>query len=372
MPAAASPPPIEVTGVRTDPQGAVVLVEVEARAGGRRLAFGQVAEPAPGGGTISGLSVDGWPLALVVTGEVRGSLLLCGGRPHLPLPPASAAELADGFREDRVEAALGLLLALFTDGLYSVTRRALPPPRLMGGGLVLRCPREGAEVIDPGPLAPDEGVAVAADLSDGWFLLLGGRDALTRAEPALVISAGFLVAAEGFVAHRHDREKREAFARAPSFVLDDLALRDALAAHRQLYPKADLGPLAEDRTEPAAQLARAVFWDIASEDGVEAVTEEVRVSVGRTTEFRATVTLSGAAYEVALVSEDGRRLGEALIRDPPKRRLRPDQSVTAPHTLTSLIPSEGVEHAGRYRATGIRPAARAIGRALRQLRREET
>lgn len=337
---AAAPPAIEITGVRTSPGGEVVLVEVEARAGGTRLAFGQVAPSPLPGSSLHGLSVDGVPAALVALGEQPGALVLHGGRPHLPLPAVQEGSLS-GFSEEALSSALSPVLPLFADGLYSVTRASLPAARAPGPHFVSGRAEE-LQVLDPGVLASDEGVPVAADLAGGFYLLLGGRGALERGEPAVVLSAGFLVEADGFTARRHDRSAREAFARSPRHLFDDVALRDAFAAHRARYPKAETGPLSEDRLEPAAQLARAVLADLSCEEALDFVSALRRVPSGRTTEFRVDVRVHGASFEVALITDDGRRLGEAVVKS-------------------------GV----RYRATGLRPSGRALGRALRQLSREE-
>ncbi len=159
---------------------------------------------------------------------------------------------------------------------------------------------------------------------------------------AWVFAAVLLIEAEGFTAEKHDRSAREAFARSPRTMFEEGALRDAIAAHCERLPQADLGPITQDRTEPAAQLAGSVFAELSREEGLTDVSPMRRERVSRSTEFRSRVSLGNVLYEVALITDDGRRLHEAVVRS-----------------------------GHQYRATGLRPAGRAIGRCLRQLVLEE-
>ena len=122
-------------------------------------------------------------------------------------------------------------------------------------------------------------------------------------------------------------------------MLDDVALRAAVAALCATPPRAALGPFTEDRVEPAAQQARALVWDLRAEDGIDDVSDPRRdAKKGAATEFVARAKVKSVAFEVAFVSRDGRHIGEVVVRS---------------HN--------------RFRATGLRPAARGIARTLRQL-----
>ncbi len=334
-----SPRTFDVTGVQRTPDGKVRLVEVECRALGGRIAFAQASLPGIAG-TVAALVVDQAPLVVVVGGEDGGCLMLDGRLPPHPLP--QGRDLAgDELDEARVVAAVAHLFPLFADGLYSVTWERAPPPVVPGISFVRTTDARPRRVVDPGSLAPDEGEPIVADLGGPFAVLLGGRGALLSGQGTFVISAGFVLEAAGFEARAHDRGAREAFARSPRALLDDGALRDAWAAHRRRHPDATLGPLTEDKLEPAAQVARAVVWDLRAEEGVDSASELVRERVGRATELRVQVALAGASWDVALVSHDGRHLQEAVVRQ-----------------------------GQRFRATGVKPSGRAIARVLRALAAE--
>lgn len=332
---AASTHGFDVTGAQRAPDGKVRLIEVEARGGGGRVAYAQCAVPGlqvP----AAALVVDGLPVVMVVVGGRGGCLALAGRAPPHALPTGRDDDALE-LEEARATAAIAHLAPVLDAGLYSITRERLAPATTPGPAYQ---PTEAGarRVVDVPGLAPDEGEPIVADLGPAWGVLLGGRAALLRGQAAYVLSASFVVEAVGFEARAHDRGAREAFGRSPRALLDDGALRDAWAAHRRRFPQVDLGPFTEDRIEPAAQLARAVAWDLRAEDGVHAVTDVLRERAGRGTEFRVEAMLGGRAWDVAIVSSDGRHLHEALVRQGP-----------------------------RFLATGLKPSGRAIARCLRAL-----
>jgi hypothetical protein len=325
---------VEITGVRTGPGGAVVLVELEARAGGGRISLAHL----PDGETpaVRGLAIDGRPVVLV-TDETPPAVLSMLPSVIRALPPAEATV---NLTEHGAREALGALLPCFTDGLYSVSTATLPAAVRLPTSFV----RDVATpvVIDLGPIAPDSGPPVVADLAGGVFALLAGRDALRNGASALVISASFIVEADGFERRHHDRAARERFARHPTHVFDEARLRDAVFAHAMRHTGADLGPFALDRVEPTWQLAQGIAKDLAAVADVVEVRGPERSLEGRIVEYKLGVEHAGLRFLVGLRTDDGRHLHEATVR-----------------------------RGGAYQATGLKPAARAIARCLRELVREE-
>ena len=332
---------VEITGVKTGGGGETLLVEVEAESHGKRLHLGQ-AGPLPIEGTVHGLAIDAIPTVLIAKGPDGGAICLRSALrpPPLPTIEVRAPDTFADLSKDLVRRAIAPILPLFVDGLYSVTLAHLPPAEVPGAAF-LRQPEDRkpkARVIDPGLVAPDDGAPIVADLDDGWFALLGGRTGLKEGATAWVIAADLLVEEPGFIAEKHDTAAREAFAKNPRQVFHEGAVRDAVAAHRARLPTADLGPLTPDRLEPAAQHAGAIFAELAREEGVRDVGPVRRERIGRSTEFRVQTAIETQIFDVALITDDGRRLHEAVVRS-----------------------------GTQYRATGLRPSWRAIGRCLRQL-----
>lgn len=323
---------VRITGVLRGSDGEISRVEVEVIGGGGRIKLVQGPGPLPDS-QIGALLVDDVPEVVVFeAGGDAGALALLSprGTPSAALvgaPPATP--LLD---EARVLALQPALLQL-GDGLYTIgATESCMPPR----------PRRGwtkgnnVGVVDL-VAAPDGGAPILASLGRA-FALLGGRRSALANKGAWIIAADVIVDAPGFEAREHDRGAREHFARSPRGALDDAGLRDALAALRASDPDLELGPFTEDRVEPAAQQARALTWDLRAEDGIESVADPVRERVGTATEFRARVRVKSVTLEVAFVSADGRRIDEAVVRS-----------------------------GTRFRATGLRPAARTLARTLRQL-----
>lgn len=319
---------VSITGMVGE-RGAVRLLEVEVKGGSGRLGFAQGPGPLPDT-SLSTLVLDGHPVAVAVAGAAEGALVFASTAGTLPAASARLPRLDD----DGVQSLAPLLLDL-GDGLYTLAIDHQPPAPVRRAGWLEDPPR----LLDL-RIAAEGGASVIASLGKTWVALAGAAG-LEHQAPAWVLRADVIVEAPGFVARVHDRGAREAFARSPRGVLDDRALRDAIAAHRALSRDEDLGPFGEDRVEPAAQQARALAWDLRAEDGIESVAEPTRASTDRATEFRASVRVRGVAFEVGLVSFDGRHIDEAVVRT-----------------------------GARFRATGLRPVARAMARTLRQLAEE--
>lgn len=319
---------MRITGILRGADGFPSRVEVEVQGGSGRLRFMQGAGPLPDS-QIGALVIDDVPQVVVFeAGGDNGALALKpGGAAPLVEAPGAPPSLAES-----AVLSLAGVLAQLGDGLYTIgTSEAslLPRPRLgWTGGSV------GVVDVDA---AADGGAPVLAALGRS-FALLGGRRAAAMSGPAWIVAADVILDAPGFEVRTHDRGAREAFARSPRGVLDDGALRDAVAALHAHSPGLDFGPFTEDRIEPAAQQARALAWDLRAEDAIEEVAEPVRERVGNATEFRARVRVKSVTLEVAFVSLDGRRVDEAVVRS-----------------------------GTRFRATGLRPAARTLARTLRQL-----
>lgn len=319
---------VDITGTLDD-RGTrrVIEVEVSGGSGRLRLAYG----PGPIADTsLSALLLDGTPLALVLSGSMDGALVLATAAGKLPAVAARPPQLDD----EGVEALSPLLLEL-ADGLYTLAIDRSPPAPVRRAGWLEAPPR----LVDV-RVADEAGTPVIASLGKTW-IALAGQAGLEHQAPAWVLRADVIVDAPGFAARKHDRGAREALSRSPRAVLDDRTLRDAVAAHRALARDEALGPFSEDRIEPAAQQARALTWDLRAEDGIESVAEPERASTDRATEFRASVRVRGVPLEVGFVSFDGRHIDEAVVRS-----------------------------GARFRATGLRPAARALARTLRQLAEE--
>lgn len=319
---------VRITGILRGADGEPSRVEVEVHGGSGRVRFVQGSGPLPDS-QIGALVVDDVPQVVVFeAGGDNGALAL----PPVDTTPLLKAPSTPPSLDESAVLALDEVLAQLGDGLYTIgTSEASLPPRPRRGWT-----KGSVGVVDVA-LAPDGGAAVLASLGRS-FALLGGRKIAKRAGPAWIIAADVIVDAPGFEARSHDRGAREAFARSPRGALDDHALRDAVAALHGSAPAADLGPFTEDRIEPAAQQARALAWDLRAEDGIEEVADPLRESVGQATEFRARVRVKSVILEVAFVSLDGRRIDEAVVRS-----------------------------GNRFRATGLRPAARTLARTLRQL-----
>lgn len=319
---------VHITGILRGSDGEVSRVEVEVQGGSGRVKLVQGPGPLPDS-QIGALVVDDVPEVVVFeAGGDNGALaLLSPAHAALASAPTGSALLS----EQRVLTLTPVLLQL-GDGLYTVgaSEGCLPPRPRRGWS------KGSVGVVDL-VAAPDVGAPVLASLGRSFALLTGRRGALENAG-AWIIAADVVVDAAGFEAREHDRGAREAFARSPRASLDDAALRDALAALRASDRDVELGPFTEDRVEPAAQQARALIWDLRAEDGIENVADPVRARVGAVTEFRARVRVKSVTLEVAFVSSDGRRIDEALVRS-----------------------------GARFRATGLRPAARTLARTLRQL-----
>lgn len=319
---------VDITGT-LDERGTRRLIEVEVRGGSGRLRFAH--GPGPVTDTsLSALLLDGAPLALVLSGATDGALVLATSAGKLPAVSARAPQL-----DDEGVAALSPLLLELCDGLYTLAVDKSPPPPVRRAGWLEAPPR----LVDA-RVADEAGTPVIASLGKTW-IALAGQAGLEHQAPAWVLRADVIVDAPGFASRKHDRGAREAFSRSPRGVLDDRALRDAVAAHRALAHDVALGPFSEDRIEPAAQHARALAWDLRAEDGIETVGEPERASTDRATEFRASVRVRGVPLEVGFVSFDGRHVDEVVVRS-----------------------------GARFRATGLRPAARALARTLRQLAEE--
>jgi hypothetical protein len=178
---------------------------------------------------------------------------------------------------------------------------------------------------------------VALDMAGGLSLLLSGKNRLAKGELVAVVSA----AVDPDAATPDQAALREALLRQTHPMADSAAIRDALFAHAKRHTQATLGPLTEDRMEPALQMARVTFLDLAVEEGVGEVGTLTRTSQGNITEYMAEVQVGGALCQVVLATTDGRRLQEGMVR-------------------------QGLRHL----ATGIKPAGRALGRTLRQLAAE--
>ena len=279
---------------------------------------------------IGALVIDDLPRVVVFQAGADDGVLalsMVSDVEPLVLPPSAPPSL-----DERAVLALTEVLSQLGDGLYLIGASAVSsPPRQHCGWL-----QGMVGVIDVG-MAGEEGAPVLAALGRS-FALLGGRRSALACGPAWIIAADVIIDAAGFEGRVHDRGAREAFARSPRGMLDDSSLRDAVAALRGMRSTIDLGPFTEDRIEPAAQQARALAWDLRAEDGVDEVADPQRARVGHATEFRARVRVKTVTLEVAFVSLDGRRIIEAVVRS-----------------------------GGRFRATGLRPAARTIARTLRQL-----
>ena len=316
--------PLRVTGVQSV-NDSVVRFEIEVHMGAGRIRFQQGPGPLPHT-QVGALVIDDVPVVLALAGH--GMLALPSPATD-PLPSVTSLPALD----EASVMALSPLLRMLGDGLYAVTTTPTSSVRAAAGFAVAH--RD--DVIDVAT-ASSAGVPVLASLGDGVRALLAGRAAAKRGEPAWLIGADVMIDAPGFLARMHDRGAREAFARAPSGALDDHALRDALAHLRALNDSVDVGPFSEDRVEPAAQQARALVWDLRAEDGVDNVSDTWRESNGDATEFRARVKVKSVQFEVAFTTRDGRHIDEVVVRS-------------------------GV----RFRATGLRPAARSLARTLRQL-----
>ncbi len=319
---------VRVTGILRGRDGEVARVEVEVQGGSGRVRLVQGPGPLPDS-QVGALVVDDVPevVAFEAGGE-NGALALMSPAPTALAKAPSATPLLD---EARVLALTDVLLQL-GDGLYTVgaSTSCLPPQPRRGWS------KGSVGVVDL-VAAPDGGAAVLASLGRS-FALLAGRTAATSGGGAWIIAADVIVDATGFEPRMHDRGAREAFARSPHGALDDAALRDALAALRASDANVALGPFTEDRVEPAAQQARALVWDLRAEDGIESVADPVRERVSAATEFRARVRVKSVTLELAFVSMDGRHIDEVIVRS-----------------------------GTRFRATGLRPAARTLARTLRQL-----
>ncbi|MBI1948469.1 MAG: hypothetical protein HYS27_22475 [Deltaproteobacteria bacterium] len=319
---------VDITGT-LDERGARRLIEVEVQGGSGRLRFAHA--PGPVADTnLAALLLDDVPIALVLSGAQDGALVLAATARKLPAVSARPPQL-----DDEGVAELAPLLLELVDGLYTLAVDKNPPPPVRRAGWLPQAPR----LVDA-RVADEAGTPVIASLGKTW-VSLAGVAGLEHQAPAWVLRPDVIVDAPGFAARKHDRGAREAFARSPRGVLDDRALRDAVAAHRALAHGEELGPFSEDKIEPAAQQARALAWDLRAEDGIESVGEPERASTDRATEFRASVRVRGVPLEVGFVSIDGRHVDEAVVRS-----------------------------GARFRATGLRPAARALARTLRQLAEE--
>jgi hypothetical protein len=307
---------------KSDVEGQPARVEVEVRGGAGRLAFAQLASGNPRV-TLAACLVDGAPRLLTAHGSERGALLV--GAAADPIPALAGPPALDEAGLERARP----VLALLEDGLYTLSIQPLctSDPR---AGFV----PGGAQVALFGAQPLGMPVAMVVEHS---ALVLGGARAAEQGAPGLVITADVIVDAPGFIAHQHDRGAREAFSRAPRHVLADVALRDTVARHAERYPTANLGPLSPATLEPAGSVARALVLDLGLEDVVEATSEIVRVP-GPRTELVARVRARTILFEIAFITSDGRRVDEVLVRAN-----------------------------GRLRASGVRPAARAIARVLRQL-----
>ena len=316
---------IDITGT-LDERGTRRLIEIEVRGGSGRLRFARGPGPTPDT-TLTALVLDEVPLALVLAGSSNGALVLATSAARLPPVSARAPRL-----DDEGVDALSPLLAELADGLYTLAIDRAPPAPVRRAGWLPSPPR----LVDA-RVADEAGTPVVASLGKTWVALAGAAG-LEHQAPTWVLRADVIVEAPGFAARMHDRGEREALARSLRGVLDDRMVRDAVAAHRALARDEDLGPFSEDRIEPAAQQARALAWDLRAEDGIESVAEPERASTDRATEFRASVRVHGVPLEVGFVTFDGRHIDEAVVRS-----------------------------GARFRATGLRPAARALARTLRQL-----
>jgi hypothetical protein len=318
---------VRVTGVKKNNE-VVELVEVEVHGGTGRLKFAQGPGPLPTT-TCGAFLIDDAPVFVALEGDERGGLVLPPpeGKPLPAVPPVGARDL---LTEER---ALGLapLLSEFADGLYTVVLSPRGP--IHNARVGWSADIAGIFELD---LAKRSGGPVYADLGVAGAVLIAGRDA--RGPPAFLIRPDVILAADGFVAVHHDRSMREAFARAPGSALDDAALRDAVAHLRAIDPAVDVGPFSEDRVEPAAQQARALAWDLRAEDGIESVSDPWRQRTEGATEFRCRAKVKSVTFEVAFASHDGRHIDEVMVRT-----------------------------GNRFRATGLRPAARPLARTLRQL-----
>lgn len=319
-----------ITGVQTDGSGVVCLVEIEVLAGQRRLAFGQSGASPNGLPALHGVSLDGLPFA-VVSEEPPGFVGL--GLEPMPERLPGIATSSTGVDEADIVAHLAPWLGHFTEGLYSIRRQVLPVPCIIGHDFV---EGSGPVVFDHATWASDEGAGLVAELSPEVYLLLTGRDALRRGDPAFVVSGGFVIEAPGFEARHHDRGAREAFARTHQHVWPDRVLRDAVANHRAVFPEARLGPLDEDTLEPAATKARALVASVREKLGVDENGRRLSTLFG--TEFRFPLVVARGAAWLVLLSLDGQDLHEAQI----------------------LVGE-------RVQLAGVRPSLRAILRALRQV-----
>lgn len=319
---------VRVTGILRGRDGEIARVEVEVQGGSGRVRFAQGPGPLPDS-QVGALVVDDVPEVVAFeAGGDNGALAFMSAAPSPLTKAPAAAPLLD---ENRVLALRDVLLQL-GDGLYTVgASTSCLPPRPRRGWT-----KGSVGVVDL-VAAPEHGAAVLASLGRS-FVLLTGRAAANAGDGAWVIAADVIVDAGGFEPRLHDRGAREAFARSPRGALDDAALRDALAALRAADAEVPLGPFTEDRVEPAAQQARALVWDLRAEDGIESVADPVRERVGAATEFRSRVRVKSVTLELAFVSMDGRHIDEAIVRS-----------------------------GTRFRATGLRPAARTLARTLRQL-----
>lgn len=338
---------VRVTGYLPGPDAAHggFAIEVEVLGGSGRLRFAHGLGPG-GQGTVDVLMLDGTPVVVACrSDEGSGTLVLPSTRgpslPEVPMrsPPSSADVLTERVLAE-VVAGLAEILVELTDGLYVVRRDNVEAPLLASSLAPGWCAGGAVEVtlVEAAPL----GTSVCARVgAAGARVVLAGAGG-ARPEVLWVISAEALSEATGFEPWQHDHGAREAFTRSPFVLVEDAALRHAVARLRELHPEASVGPMTEDRLEPAVQQARALVWDLRFEDDVAHVSDLVRVPLGEVTEYRALTTVRARSWEIAFVTRDGRRLDEALVR---------------------------VD--GRFRATGVRPAARALGRVLRALAVEE-
>jgi hypothetical protein len=281
---------------------------------------------------VGAFLVDGAPVVATLQGSEEAGAIVFPQQPGVALPAVPAIPAGAHLDEPGV-LALAPLLAHLADGLYTL--------ELSQGG-PLHVARVGwtpdvAGMVDL-DVAVRHGGAVLAVLSTGERVVLAGRDQARQGPPVWLLKSDVILGAPGFEARHHDRGAREAFARSPDGVLADVVLRDALAHLRAVDADIDVGPFTEDRTEPAAQQARALVWDLRAEDGIESVSDTTRERVGDATEMRARVRVKSVSFEIAFVSHDGRRVDEVLVRSQ-----------------------------NRFRATGLRPAARTLARSLRQL-----
>jgi hypothetical protein len=295
------------------------LLEVEVQDGAGAVRF---AQNTMGGTTFAAILVDDEPRLVSAHGPASSGAALFLAAPPAQLPHVDGALPVS----EALVAAATPLLDQLADGLYVLESApsALVPPK---AGLAT----SGAYEL---PGASPLGVPVDLALP-GVSLRVSGADA--RVAAALTIRADVIVERAGFTALEHDHGAREAFARSPGVALDLRVLRDAIARHGARYETVDLGPFSLAVLEPAREQARALVFDLRLEDAVEMAAEPIRVA-GPVTEHVAWVRALTIPFEVAFLTRDGLRIDEVAIRT-----------------------------FGRLRASGVRPAARAIAKVLRAL-----